>query len=118
MVRENRGDSACSMAEQVAFEQAVLDAPGVLKNWIFYLESRINAPWPEREQIFERAVEALPASYKIWRMYLREVRQRCKDLPLIDPQFERANNVHERAFLFLRAVCFSRPNTSVIATVV
>ena len=51
--------------------------------------------------LFERALKALPGSYKLWHMYLRERRDKIKHKCITDPAYESLNNTFERALVFM-----------------
>ena len=51
--------------------------------------------------LFERALKALPGSYKLWNMYLRERRDKIKKKCITDKAYESLNNTYERALVFM-----------------
>ncbi|KAL8427271.1 hypothetical protein Efla_002709 [Eimeria flavescens] len=63
----------------IAFEQELRRDPYQLKVWLAYLKSRQNAKPAIRFVIYERAVRALPGSYKLWRLYLLERVALCEE---------------------------------------
>ena len=62
---------------------------------------RGQAPFGQRKLLFERALKALPGSYKLWHMYLRERRDKIKRKCITDPAYESLNNTFERALVFM-----------------
>ena len=94
-----------SRSEQAEFEAVLRRDPTNLTNWLHFIELHVDEPWEERKAVFERVLAVLPASYKIWRMYLTELRQYCSSKKLTDPAFDEANAIHEKAFVFLHKVC-------------
>jgi hypothetical protein len=53
------------MEEDLLYEEELLRTPHVTKLWTRYLEARKDATAKRRYLIFERAVKALPGSYKV-----------------------------------------------------
>ena len=51
--------------EDLLYEEELLRTPHVVKLWTRYLEARKDATAKRRYLIFERAVKALPGSYKV-----------------------------------------------------
>lgn len=51
--------------EDLLYEEELLRTPHVTKLWTRYLEARKDATAKRRYLIFERAVKALPGSYKV-----------------------------------------------------
>ena len=43
-----------------------------IKVWTNTLQAQRLLEWPDRKDLFERALKYLPSSYKIWHMYLVE----------------------------------------------
>ncbi|XVF59163.1 hypothetical protein PTKIN_Ptkin07bG0253600 [Pterospermum kingtungense] len=81
------------------YEEGVLRNPFSLKLWWSYLLAKSDAPFKKRCIIFERALKALPGSYKLWHAYLRERLQVVRNLPVTHPQYETLNNTFERALV-------------------
>ncbi|CAA7029607.1 unnamed protein product [Microthlaspi erraticum] len=86
-------------SEDLVHEEIVLRNPNTLKPWWRYLISKSDSPFKERFVIYERALKALPGSYKLWYAYLRERLNAVRDLPVIHPQYEGLNNTFERALV-------------------
>lgn len=88
-----------SSEEDLLHEETVLRNPKSLKPWWKYLISKSEAPFKDRFVIYERALKALPGSYKLWYAYLRERLDFVSDLCVTDPQYEILNNTFERALV-------------------
>lgn len=62
------------------FEPDVTRNPYAPKTWVSYLAAtRDDFSFAERRLIFERALQLLPRSYKLWRLYLDEVEEAVRD---------------------------------------
>ncbi|KAL3832933.1 hypothetical protein ACJIZ3_007669 [Penstemon smallii] len=79
------------------YEEEVLQNPNNLKHWWRYLIARIDSPFRKRAIIYERALKALPGSYKLWHAYLRERLEIVRNLPITHSQYQSLNNTFERA---------------------
>lgn len=95
-----------SQSERDEFEAVLRRDPSNLRNWLHFIDLHADDEWKDRKAVFERVLAVLPGSYKIWRMYLIELRQRCSKLKLGDEKFEEANSIHEKCFIFLHKVFF------------
>ena len=62
-------------AGDLAFEEELLRDPFRPAVWLRYLGAAGGAPPARRRVLFERALRALPGSYKLWRAYLLERRE-------------------------------------------
>lgn len=85
--------------EDLQYEEELLRNPFSLRLWWRYLIARSESPFRRREIIYERALRALPGSYKLWHAYLRERLQRVRNLPITDVEYETLNNTFERALV-------------------
>lgn len=85
--------------EDLIFEEEILRNPFTLKLWWRYLLARRDAPFRKRRILYERAVKALPGSYKLWHAYLRERMETVRDLPIHHEQYGDLNNTFERALV-------------------
>ena len=56
--------------DDLPYEEEILRNPFSLKQWWRYLVARADAPFTKRRVLYERALQALPGSYKIWHAYL------------------------------------------------
>jgi hypothetical protein len=88
-----------SMAGQLSICAHVLRL--TLKQTISWQGQRGEVSFTARKLIYERALKALPGSYKLWNMYLRERRDRIKHKSITDPAYESLNNTYERALVFM-----------------
>jgi len=85
----------------VAYEQELEQNPYSVRVWFAYARAKANAPQRVRFLIYERAVKELPGSYKLWKHYLQDRVNSVKDLSIVDPEYEAANNAFRRALVFL-----------------
>jgi pre-mRNA-splicing factor SYF1 len=51
--------------EDLLYEEELLRNPYSIKMWLRYLEAKTDAPAKRRYLLFERALKALPGSYKV-----------------------------------------------------
>ena len=65
------------------------------------MQIKTTAPFAQRRMLYERALKALPGSYKLWNMYLRERRDKIKKKCITDKSYESLNNTYERALVFM-----------------
>ncbi|KAM0880366.1 hypothetical protein ACQ4PT_033626 [Festuca glaucescens] len=84
-------------AEDVAYEEDVLRDPFRLSGWLRYLSSLRAAPPAKRAAIYERAMRALPGSYKLWHAYLTELADAARALPVTHRAHADVNAAFERA---------------------
>ncbi|KAG6535308.1 hypothetical protein ZIOFF_000273 [Zingiber officinale] len=85
--------------EDLPYEEEILRNPFGLKLWWRYLIARASSPFRRRAVIYERALKALPGSYKLWHAYLRERLEAVRGRPINDPAFDSLNNTFERALV-------------------
>lgn len=85
--------------DDLLYEEEILRNPFNLKLWWRYLVARSEAPFQRRFIIYERALRALPGSYKLWHAYLRERLALVRNLPVTHSQYENLNNTFERALV-------------------
>jgi len=52
--------------QDLEYEEELLRNPYNLRLWLRYLEARRDAPLKRRFVLYERALHALPGSYKVW----------------------------------------------------
>ncbi|KAJ2849005.1 pre-mRNA-splicing factor syf1 [Coemansia brasiliensis] len=86
----------------LAFEEEVLRNPYKLKGWLNYLDHK--KPTPQALTIiYERALKALPGSYKLWRNYLlhRTNLMKGKNPFYFQRDFDKTLVCFERALLLL-----------------
>ncbi len=60
-------DDLMPTEEDLLYEEELLRNPYALKMWFRYLQARMGAPEKRRYLIYERALKALPGSYKVSR---------------------------------------------------
>lgn len=56
--------------EDLPFEEDLISNGSTLRSWLRYLEHKKNTHLSERLFVYERAVKALPESYKLWKQLL------------------------------------------------
>lgn len=52
--------------EDLLYEEELLRNPYSLKMWWRYIQAKVDAPAKKRYLLFERALRALPGSYKVF----------------------------------------------------
>ncbi|MED6136235.1 hypothetical protein PIB30_054207 [Stylosanthes scabra] len=85
--------------DDLLYEEDILRNPFSLKLWWRYLIARSESPFKKRFVIYERALKALPGSYKLWHAYLRDRLDLLRSLPVTHSQYETLNNTFERALV-------------------
>ncbi|KAL3380766.1 hypothetical protein AABB24_001093 [Solanum stoloniferum] len=85
--------------DDLPYEEEILRNPFSLKQWWRYLVARADAPFTKRRVLYERALQALPGSYKIWHAYLRERLELVRNLPINHSLYQALNNTFERALV-------------------
>lgn len=111
--------------DDLLYEEELLRNPYSLRMWWRYLEARKDAAQKRRFLLYERAISALPGSYKVrtcsadmplilptlpavsqlacmlqlWHAYLKERRAAIRGLALNHPAVEGLNNTYERALV-------------------
>mmetsp|Transcript_7686 Transcript_7686/g.23262 ORF Transcript_7686/g.23262 Transcript_7686/m.23262 type:complete len:918 (+) Transcript_7686:163-2916(+) len=88
-------------AAELAHEEDVIRRPYVLKAWLSYLQALEKFAPRKRFLIFERALAALPGSYKLWYAYLEERMRYTREKHPQDVEYERLHNLFERALVFM-----------------
>jgi pre-mRNA-splicing factor SYF1 len=83
--------------EDLPYEEEVLREPFKLRGWWRYLVARADAPFARRAVVYERALRALPGSYKLWHAYLRERLDHARARPVDHPAYASLNGAFERA---------------------
>lgn len=85
--------------EDLVFEEGLLRTPFALPLWLRYLDARKGAPAPKRYLLYERALAALPGSYKLWHAYLGERVEAARGAPPGSPPADALAAVFERALV-------------------
>lgn len=88
-------------SSELAHEEDVLRRPFVVKAWLGYLQALEKAPLKRRFLVYERALAALPGSYKLWHAYLKELLQYVAKKHPESPAHERLNTVFDRALVYM-----------------
>ncbi|XP_058103136.1 uncharacterized protein LOC131246764 isoform X2 [Magnolia sinica] len=89
----------CLTDADLPYEEEILRNPFTLKLWWRYLIARSTAPFAARSVLYERALRALPGSYKLWHAYLLERLESVRSLPVTHPNYSSLNNTFERALV-------------------
>ncbi|XP_058749791.1 uncharacterized protein LOC131622765 [Vicia villosa] len=79
----------------LVYEEELLRNPFSLKSWWRYLIALSHSPFSKRFIIYERALKALPGSYKLWHAYLCERLQIVRSYPIILPHSKTLNDTSE-----------------------
>ncbi|EME27500.1 Pre-mRNA-splicing factor SYF1 [Galdieria sulphuraria] len=87
--------------EYLYYEEEVLRDPFTLKKWLFYLDALKYAVPKVKFSVYERAVAALPRSYKLWTMYLRERQEYTKKRHPSSKSYLIVNRIYERSLVYL-----------------
>jgi pre-mRNA-splicing factor SYF1 len=101
--------------EDLVYEEELLRQPYNLKLWLQYIDSlpiidndstrlsvsSVTSRRRKRQVVFERALKALPGSFKLWFAYLRERKEHLErgSYPLDSPLYTALNNTFERALI-------------------
>ena len=83
------------------YEEEIVSNPYGIKGWLRYLQHKQGASEDERDEIYERALQVLPGSYKLWRGYLRERTLRVRRDPVTSPAWDAVGAVYERALVYM-----------------
>ncbi len=86
------------------YENDILRSPGSIKPWLDYAQfKRQYGTLLEQSFVLERAVTALPRSYKLWKMYLhmRTTHLKNKSPARHVTEFQKVNALFERALVLL-----------------
>jgi pre-mRNA-splicing factor SYF1 len=82
-------------------EEEVSRNPYYLKGWLNYLKLKEGARPVERYILFERALINLPRSYKLWYLYLNELKVRLKGKKITDKRFIGFIGLFERSLVHM-----------------
>lgn len=69
--------------------------------WSNTLQAQRMLPWPERKELFQRALTSLPYSYKVWHMYLSEFVDYCSERSLYSKEWQELNSKFDEALNYL-----------------
>ncbi|PIA43160.1 hypothetical protein AQUCO_02000532v1 [Aquilegia coerulea] len=87
------------------YEEKIIRNPFSLDLWWRYLLSKRDSPVKERFVVYERALRALPSSYKVWHAYLSERINMVKNQNLpttYHPDYISLNSTSERALITMK----------------
>eukprot|EP01051_Picozoa_sp_SAG22_P021902 SAG22_NODE_5025_length_1104_cov_2.035821_1_plen_300_part_10 len=93
-------DPAAS-ASDLDLEEQLIRSPYSVPLWWNYLESKQSSGPKVRNILYERALQKVPGSYKLWNHYLRERREQVRGREPTDPAIQSVNDVFERAMVFM-----------------
>ena len=88
----------------VIYETEILRNPGNIRAWLDYVHfKRQYSSLREQSFVLERACNALPRSYKLWKLYLelRTKHLRNKNAARYQAEFNKVNALFERALVLL-----------------
>ncbi|KAI9281887.1 hypothetical protein BY458DRAFT_486749 [Sporodiniella umbellata] len=85
------------------YEEELLRNPYSVPVWLKYIEFKRNDSFEELCALFERALEELPRSYKLWKQYLDLQRERLKGLNAVHEQdlYNQVISLYERSLVLL-----------------
>eukprot|EP01060_Flectonema_neradi_P037284 TRINITY_DN7467_c0_g4_i1.p1 TRINITY_DN7467_c0_g4~~TRINITY_DN7467_c0_g4_i1.p1 ORF type:complete len:797 (+),score=112.76 TRINITY_DN7467_c0_g4_i1:72-2462(+) len=89
------------LVTEMEFESDIKREPNSLRHWWRYLQYKSTAEAASKNQLFERCLQHLPSSYKIWFQYLTERTLQVVDRPLDNKAWENVNKVFERALVYM-----------------
>ncbi len=87
--------------DDLSYEDDLKRHPASLAHWTSYLHAKRHAPTATRNNLAERALQRLPASYKLWKYYLADRRAQLARAPPHDPRHQRLIDTYERALAYL-----------------
>eukprot|EP01103_Thecamoeba_quadrilineata_P014553 TRINITY_DN4366_c0_g1_i1.p1 TRINITY_DN4366_c0_g1~~TRINITY_DN4366_c0_g1_i1.p1 ORF type:complete len:886 (+),score=201.57 TRINITY_DN4366_c0_g1_i1:55-2712(+) len=87
--------------EDYPYEEDCIRHPYYLKSWWRYLEFKIGASPQVRFWIYERALNELPGSYKLWHNYLKERMTHVQGKFITDSAYEAVNATFERCLTYM-----------------
>jgi pre-mRNA-splicing factor SYF1 len=73
--------------------------PYRLKTWLMYLSYLDHADPFSKFKVYERALKALPRSYKLWYAYLNERERHLRPYPITDKGYETLIKTFERSLI-------------------
>jgi pre-mRNA-splicing factor SYF1 len=97
--------SSIQTDEEYTYEDDVQKNPIQLKSWLRYLEVKLSNPETDPNVLnllFERSLESLPGSYKLWYPYLQLRVKQAETFSLEDEKvWKKANDCFERSLVFM-----------------
>jgi pre-mRNA-splicing factor SYF1 len=80
------------------FEEELAHQPFAVQTWTSYIRALSDAPAAQRRAVYERGVQQLPRSYKLWKLYLDDVfESRVRGRRLDSPSYAQLVALYERA---------------------
>ncbi|KAG0743208.1 hypothetical protein G6F23_006203 [Rhizopus arrhizus] len=85
------------------YEEELLRNPFSLHSWLKYIDYKRNGSFEELCSVFERAIQELPRSYKLWKQYLDIRREKLKGLNAAkqQDQYNDVVSLYERSLVLL-----------------
>ncbi|EIE82685.1 hypothetical protein RO3G_07390 [Rhizopus delemar RA 99-880] len=85
------------------YEEELLRNPFSLHSWLKYIDYKRNGSFEELCSVFERAIQELPRSYKLWKQYLDIRREKLKGLNAVkqQDQYNDVVSLYERSLVLL-----------------
>ncbi|CAI9087637.1 OLC1v1021756C1 [Oldenlandia corymbosa var. corymbosa] len=83
--------------KSLQYEEGVIQNRYLLKQWWSNLIALSDAPFVERQGIYENALTYLPGSYKLWHAYLRERLETVRNLPITHSRYESLDKSFKQA---------------------
>eukprot|EP01080_Neovahlkampfia_damariscottae_P004265 gene4265-7601_t len=90
--------------EDYTYEDDVQKNPIQLQSWLRYIEAKLGNPETNPNVLnllYERALESLPGSYKLWNQYLQMRIRQADDFDLNNSVWKLTNECFERALIFM-----------------
>ncbi|CAI5724109.1 hypothetical protein KXD40_001044 [Peronospora effusa] len=82
----------------VEYEEEVTRQPFAVQTWISYLRALSDAPVSARYRVYERGLNTLPRSYKLWKLYLDDMYEtQVRGQRVDSPLFSQLVVLYERA---------------------
>ncbi|KAG5681125.1 hypothetical protein PVAND_010585 [Polypedilum vanderplanki] len=100
--KENNMDIDLDLKDDdLPYEEEILRNAYSVKHWMRYIEHKRHASKHIINQIYERALKQLPASYKLWYNYLKLRKKQVRGKSIQDEELEDVNNAFERVLVFM-----------------
>lgn len=83
------------------YEEELIRNPYNIKTWLSYIDSKKSDKCTARYRIYERALQYLPRSYKLWHMYLLDRTHKIRNKCVTDKRYESLVHLYERALVHM-----------------
>jgi pre-mRNA-splicing factor SYF1 len=87
--------------QDVEFETELVRNQYSVKTWVAYLEHKRDAGARDRFVLYERALQLVPGSYKLWHAYVLERRAHARKRGVKSGRHEMMCNLYERCMVFM-----------------